>query len=918
RDTAPLEVVSRDLCARLVAALEGDARARAELGLDHDGSHRLQSGFVRDYLLDRAAYLRTLGAATLPGDLALAVRLEALPLVTVLDEQGAPIVDSLAAVLRRHPPPQRIPALHAPPGFETLDWRPLLLGPEPDLTRLRRWSHERVMVAVDELPARLAAAEADRERRAFLTRPALDPRDLDALCDEGALAVFLEAEPETGITVAAGLPRAAMVIEQAWVEVLFHGRAVCRRVLGDLPVPVVARVDLRSATLLQGFRDLSSMGLFAVGRQVQLAAEKLAQALIARASGPQQGEALFGDARALRLVERLLRIAISDTRSLSRMVEAPAESWILPAPGLLGLLLASALRWPTVQGDEQPLASLHGSASTLFVGNRVHVPWRGPGEDAAGELDRPILHAPSTPAGEALRALCEALGRRPRDVSEALDKLQSRRAAAAPAEQPRLPGTPSHPALRVSLALLGVRGIEGELEIIEGPASSLMLLDPLDDSPRQIEIGLPFPVRIIARSDVVDPGRDALRSLLSKIGRAAVRHLLALAPRFDELPPALRGYLRAMVCKAVAGQRKVQKRASSAPIFEDVHGAFHALDALLRDPGLEWGCTQDPPPYPQRLPAMSVLRLSESEMHQLAPVIRLKNLTTILRRRREGELRATATQLAVIALEPAVRALCLHTLRVDEARVRGEIGVLAPAYANARGIAFFSTRRPVCQLGDGPGQPLVAAIDDDDAPINAYFNGFRSGAASLKIQERVRALADGAHAAWLAARAELPLDPASIAIEEQALSAPDPAIEAPPQLSMPAKDEASGEGSWVRDLLQAVRAFFGQEELRAGVSPLAIALLRAMISLDLPGHPVEAVVESRSGRPLRYHPTARRLVLNARSRALAWLTPASHDDPRALALLAAAALSEIHRELRPMSDEDERRALALLLARLPT
>ena len=66
-------------------------------------------------------------------------------------------------------------------------------------------------------------------------------------------------------------------------------------------------------------------------------------------------------------------------------------------------------------------------------------------------------------------------------------------------------------------------------------------------------------------------------------GRAAVRHLLTLAPRFDELPPALRAHLRAMVCRAVAGQRKVQKRASAAPIFEDVHGAFHSLDALLRD-----------------------------------------------------------------------------------------------------------------------------------------------------------------------------------------------------------------------------------------------------------------------------------------------------------------------------------------------
>jgi hypothetical protein len=300
-------------------------------------------------------------------------------------------------------------------------------------------------------------------------------------------------------------------------------------------------------------------------------------------------------------------------------------------------------------------------------------------------------------------------------------------------------------------------------------------------------------------------------------------------------------------------------------------------------------------------------------MHQLAPAIRLKNLTTILRRRREGELRASAPPLAEIALDPAVRALCLHTLRVDEERLRGEIGVLAPEHASARGIAFFSTRRPVCHLGDGPGQALVAAIDDDDAPINTYFNGFRTGAASLRIQERVRALADAAHADWLAARPAAPADTETAPMVEEIAIEPEPLPDLPRAPAAPAESE----GSWVQGLLQTVRAFFGQEELIAGESPLSIALLRAMIALDLPGRPVEAVVESRSGRPLRYHPAARRLVLNARSRALRWLKPESHEDPRALALLAAAALSEIHREQRSMSDEDERRALALLLARLP-
>lgn len=918
RAPASLEPLERVLCGRIVAAIEGDTRAKRELGFDPQGAPPSAGSLLRDYLLDRVARLRTLGEAALPGDAALAARIEALPLITVLDAQGAPVTDTLAATLRRHPAPLRVPALFAPPGFETLDWRPLLLASAPEQDRLARWSLHRLALAVDELPARLAAAQVDRERRAFLTRPALDPRDLSELSDPGALTVTVDPEPGAPIAVTAALPRAAVTLEQAWIELLFQGRAVCRRQLGELALPVVARVDLTDVGLLQGFRDLSSGGLLAVGRRVHLAAEKLGRALLARAGAPGQGAAFFGDAAAIRLVDRLTRGSSADTRSLARMLEAPAEMWILPARGVLEPLLSGDLRWPTVQGDEQPLASLHGGASMLFVGDRVHVPWRGPGADAPAELDRPILHAPLTPAGDALRGLCDALGRRPRDVSAALAKLQARRAAEAPAEPPRLPGTPLHPALRASLAELGLRGIEGELEIGEAGGSSLTLLDPLDDSPRQVEIVLPFPVKILARGDLVDPSRDALRGLLAKLGRAAVRHLLTLAPRFDELPPALRVHLRAMVCKAVAGQRKVQKRASAAPIFEDVHGAFHSLDALLRDPALEWGCTLDPPPYPARLPAMSVLRLTQGEMQQLAGAVRFKDLTSILRRRREGELRASAPQLAEIALEAHHRALCLHTFRVDDDGLSGEIGVLMPEHAGLRGIAFHFTRRPVCQLGDGPGDPLLAAIDDESAPINAYFNGFRTASASQRIQERVRALADRAHTVWLLARPAPVVEEAEAMAEEiaAALDA-EIAAAAPHDPMVTTVNDAPPEGSWMSGLVRAVRAFFGHEELIAGESPLSVALLRAMISLDLPGRPVEAVVEARGGRPLRYHLDARRLVLNPRSPALRWLTPTSHEDPRALALLSAAALSEIKRGLAPLTDEAERRALALLLQRLP-
>ena len=90
------------------------------------------------------------------------------------------------------------------------------------------------------------------------------------------------------------------------------------------------------------------------------------------------------------------------------MLEAPAETWILPARGALEPLLSGDLRWPTVQGDEQPLASLHGSASLLLVGDRVHVPWRGPGADAPAELDKLYVQECYTGLGIGARLLRDA------------------------------------------------------------------------------------------------------------------------------------------------------------------------------------------------------------------------------------------------------------------------------------------------------------------------------------------------------------------------------------------------------------------------------------------------------------------------------------------------------------------------------
>ncbi|KYF89355.1 hypothetical protein BE17_10675 [Sorangium cellulosum] len=83
--------------------------------------------------------------------------------------------------------------------------------------------------------------------------------------------------------------------------------------------------------------------------------------------------------------------------------------------------------------------------------------------------------------------------------------------------------------------------------------------------------------------------------------------------------------------------------------------------------------------------------------------------------------------------------------------------------------------------------------------------------------------------------------------------------------------------------------------------------------MGLEGSPVRAVVESRSGRPVRYDASRSHIVLNTEHEALAWLRPRGAPDPAAVALLAAAAVSEVNRALKSVTDAEERRALDHLL-----
>ncbi|WP_437779477.1 hypothetical protein [Sorangium sp. So ce1097] len=333
-----------------------------------------------------------------------------------------------------------------------------------------------------------------------------------------------------------------------------------------------------------------------------------------------------------------------------------------------------------------------------------------------------------------------------------------------------LPGAPAHPLLRVSIAALGVRELEGELEIIEGPASDVRLVGP-DGAERRPEVELPIPLRVLARAAAADPAPDEARALLTRLARAAGRRLLSLAPRFDELPPFARIHTRRAVLRTLAQGKRVVAEAASAPLFPDIDGNLFSLDDLRRDPLAEWLCTATPPPYPKQRYGRPVLALSRPERLQLAMAVLVKDISVAVARDQAGEARLSARPLDAIGLGADARAACLAVFPfapeagtqegAPEAAAQegalaahGEIGLLAPEHAGAAGIAVHVGRRPLCAIDAGDGWPLCAAINDDALEPNRTFDGLKAGADAARIRQAVR----DAAARWLRARLAPPGD----------------------------------------------------------------------------------------------------------------------------------------------------------------
>ena len=564
------------------------------------------------------------------------------------------------------------------------------------------------------LPLQVARTALARARAAVLERP-LHPSRLAAapanasaydVPVSGPLVARAQIASRSG-TVTVSLARDGDRDRRG--EVLLEGHAVCETVT-TYPLDVV--IDVRRDDLLESYAALSGAGKQWAEETIALAALKLLEDCAKR-------DGFASDLDLLRLCGALVLERVHLT-------------------GKVATILRSA-RWPTVQGTSAPL----GTTPTLQIGTASYAPYRM-AEGKPSPLDAPTVHVPAGHLGAARRRLFEAVGYKLVDVTTEIARLQATRARGAASPPPQLPGQPAHPALRASLAELGATRAEGELEIHEEPRVAAARVDD-SGAATPYALSVTQPVRVVFRVD--EAGAAALDA---EIAAATARLLRSLAPHIEQLPPFVRGRLRALLCEA-ASLGELEPRDDTANVFEDLRGYTWSLARLGEASARRR--TSDPPPWPVDLgghEAAALLHLSDAEANALRKVVTFEDVTKELRQRRSGEQRRAAPPVPALALPADLRADCIFTFPLEEDDgMRGEVGLLRPAHLGKRAIAVYTTMRHVRNIEDRDGWPSVAMIDVDDLETTPAFDDVAKRSDLERIQRRVRISASARAAALL-------------------------------------------------------------------------------------------------------------------------------------------------------------------------
>ncbi|WP_434044365.1 MULTISPECIES: hypothetical protein [Sorangium] len=919
RSEAAVHEVERALCGALVAALEGDAAARARLGLEGDPLRerdRRARARVISYLLDCARVLAQ-RARSAPVDAALgelAARIRRLPLLVMLDERGEEAACSLEALDRTHPAPAPIPALEAAPGFATFSWHPILLREAWERDALSRWAGGRLLPAHGGLAgrrlraaaaqsARRAAAEQDRSAAAEMApqeRPARGGAAGASRASRASRAPLALAgappHPLLRVSIAAlgvqGLEGELEIIEGPASDVRLVGPdGAERRHEVELPIPL--RVLARAAAA-DPPRDEARALL----------------ARLARAAGR----------RLLSLAPRfdeLPPFARSHTRRAVLRTLAQGKRVVAGA--------ASAPLFHDLDGNLFSLDDLRRDPLAEWLCTATPPPY------PKQRYGRPVL-ALSRP--ERLQLSTAVLVK---DITDAVarDRATEERLAAPPLDAVGL-GADARAACLAVFPFAPEAGAQGGAPAAYG---EIGLLAPEHAGAAGIAVhvgrrplcaldaGEGWPLCAAINDDALEPNRafDGLKAgadaarLRQAVRDAAARWLRArLAPPEDALATrwidvATTWHRPLLVTGALwlpARWPRAPRVLVAAPSAE-ILGEGAARDAFtpraLRAEGAAGGLVRELAPVEGLL---LVWPLHEARWDAVAEIA----------------MEAAASMAAELSDEAAAAPYLwnLHLLgrlsggklaartaageSVGPAEIRAEL--------SATGCVWITDGRGGAD-GDFPeGTPAFVLLDDGSPLVEVLRHRAARGAlrelgAPAAPPDPAEAIATGDEPASgeVAAAGNAP--------DAAAGGAPVAARGAPAAASADAPPESSRARAWVGALWRSVRGLIGaaapERQDVSAAGPLAAALREALVGMGLEGSPVHAVVESRTGRPVRYDASRGHIVINTEHEALAWLRARRAPDPAAVALLAAAAVGEVNRALQSVTDAEERRALDHLL-----
>jgi hypothetical protein len=629
-----------------------------------------------------------------------------VPIATMLDDDGQPVLATLAAIRERRSRGP-IPYLLEPPDFPTLRWRPLLVARRDEVATLAAAIGLRLHDAEAELPKRREEARAEHARREVLGRP---PEELvgpvPGAPDDAPTALHGEhlgkgrgrrrgkGKGDMRALVALA-PRGGGRCTIRWC-----GHAVGELRMDGLPPGIAAIVDTADTAHLERWVTLSLAGRGAASQAIVEASRALATSLVTASDDLELATSPLGSQGALALVAALVR----------------------GHPALETAVRLSSVRLPGALGDAITLARATQGDGPIVVARERFDPAL-----AEHVVDAPVLIEPD---GGALADLLAALGPALHDVTGAL-----RRIAAPGDERVGLDGAPVHPALRAPLAELGVTELVGELELTAGSRSTVRVVLH-DGAIRSPSVALPFAVRVAARPARLDARGRVLRDAGAAVERAAHALLERIAPVADDLPLLARAAIRAAVVASCARGERPSAPLVEARVFGDVTSRATSLGALLERTRTR--VTRSGPPYPESAHHdPPVVPLAADEIEALRKLgAALADVTAELDADAEAEARARAPRVEA-ALDPATRRRCLAVDAWSEAHRQGELGVLRGGEREAAGITVLLDHRPLCTLKPPRGWPVAAVWNDDRLEPSRRRDGLAPASQAEAIVEEV-------------------------------------------------------------------------------------------------------------------------------------------------------------------------------------